>query len=48
MPMSYAEFIEECDKRTIYKSVAIENEKIKDALKASDDEEVKHLLDTEF
>ena len=46
--MTYAEFIEECNKRTIYKSVAVENEKIKAALKARDDEEVKRLLDTEF
>ena len=46
--MTYAEFLEECDKRTIYESVAIENEKIKVALKARDDEEVKRLLDTEF
>ena len=46
--MTYAEFLIECNKRTIYKSVAVENEKIKAALKARDDEEVKRLLDTEF
>ena len=46
--MTYAEFIEECNKRTIYKSVAVENEKIKEALRNRDDEEVKRLLDTEF
>lgn len=46
--MTYAEFLEECNKRAIYKSVAIENEKIKEALRNRDDEKVKQLLDTEF
>jgi hypothetical protein len=46
--MTYAQFIDECSKRTIYKSVAVENEKIQAALRARDDEEVRRLLDTEF
>jgi hypothetical protein len=46
--MTYTEFLEECSKRTIHKSVAVENEKIKDALRKRDDKEVKRLLDTEF
>ncbi len=46
--MIYAEFLEECNKRTIYKSVAVENEKIQAALRARNDEEVRRLLDTEF
>ena len=46
--MTYAQFLEECNKRTIYKSVAIENEKIKEALRKRDDKEVLRLLDTEF
>jgi len=46
--MTYAEFIQECSKRTIHKSVAIENEKIKQALRDRNDELVKKLLDTEF
>ena len=46
--MTYAKFLEECGRRTIDESVAVENEKIKAALKARDDEEVERLLDTEF
>lgn len=46
--MTYTEFLTECNARTIFKSVAIENEKIRAALAARDDEEVKRLLDTEF
>ena len=46
--MTYQQFIEECSKRTIHKSVAIENEKIKEALRKRDDKEVLRLLDTEF
>ena len=46
--MTYREFLEVCNKRTIYKSVAIENEKIKEALRKRDDDEVRRLLDTEF
>lgn len=46
--MTYAEFIHECSKRTIHESIAVENEKIKEALRARNDEEVKRLLDTEF
>ncbi len=46
--MTYARFIHECSKRTIHKSVAVENEKIKDALSKRDDKEVLRLLDTEF
>ncbi len=39
--MTYKEFIAECSKRTIHTSVAVENEKIKAALRGRDD-------DTEF
>jgi len=46
--MTYSQFIEECSKRTIHKSVAVENEKIKQALKDRNDALVLHLLDTEF
>ena len=46
--MTYKEFIQECSNRTIHMSVAVENEKIKEALRARNDEEVKRLLDTEF
>ncbi len=46
--MTYAEFISECSKRTIHKSVAVENEKIKEALRKRDDAEVLKLLDSEF
>ena len=46
--MTYAEFLAECNKRTIYSSVAIDNEKIKAALRKRDDELVKQLLDKEF
>ena len=46
--MTYKQFLEECNKRTIFKSVAVENEKIKAALKARDDKEVLRLLDSEF
>lgn len=46
--MTYSEFLAECNARTIFKSVAIENDKIRAALAARDDEEVKRLLDTEF
>lgn len=42
--MTYAEFIQECSKRTIHKSVAIENEKIKQALRDRNDELVKKLM----
>lgn len=46
--MTYVEFLNECNKRGIYKSVAIENEKIKAALRKRDNDLVCHLLDTEF
>jgi len=46
--MTYKEFIHECSKRTIHVSVAAENEKIKEALRARDDEKVKQLLEEEF
>ena len=46
--MTYAEFIDECNKRLIYKSVAVENEKIRQALKDRNDDLVRELLDTEF
>ena len=46
--MTYAEFLEECNSRCIYKSVAVENEKVAAALRARDDDEVRRLLDTEF
>lgn len=46
--MTYKEFLEECNKRTIYKSVAIENEKIREALRKRDDDLVRKLLDEEF
>lgn len=46
--MTYSEFLAECNARTIFKSVAIENDKIRAALAARDDDEVKRLLDTEF
>lgn len=46
--MTYAEFIHECSARTIHTSVAVENEKIKEALRKRDDNGVRHLLDTEF
>lgn len=46
--MTYKEFLEECNKRTIYKSVAVENEKIKQALRDRDDDLVRQLLDSEF
>jgi len=46
--VTYSEFLAECNARTIFKSVAIENDKIRAALAARDDEEVKRLLDTDF
>ena len=46
--MTYIEFIQECNKRTIHKSVAVENENIKEALRSCDDDEVRRLLDEEF
>lgn len=46
--MTYTEFLAECSKRTIHKSVAIENEKIKEALRKRDDALVLKLLDEEF
>ena len=46
--MTYAEFIEECNKRTIYVSVAKDNKDVQAALRERDDEKVKRLLDTEF
>jgi hypothetical protein len=46
--MTYAEFIQECSLRTIHASVALDDERIKAALKARDDEQVKKLLDEEF
>jgi hypothetical protein len=46
--MTYAEFLEECNKRLIYKSLAVENEKIKQALRDRDDGLVRKLLDEEF
>lgn len=46
--MTYHEFLAECTKRTIYGSVAKENEKIMAALLKRDDKEVLRLLDTEF
>ena len=46
--MTYKEFISECSQRTIHASIAVENEKIKEALRKQDDEKVKKLLDTEF
>lgn len=42
------EFIAECNKRLIFKSVAIENENIKQALRERDDKKVIELLDNEF
>ena len=46
--MTYQEFIHECSIRTIHKSFAVENEKIKQALKDRDDDLVRQLLDSEF
>lgn len=46
--MTYAEFIQECSNRTIHTSVAVENEKVKEALRKRDDSGVRRLLDTEF
>jgi hypothetical protein len=46
--MTRQEFLAECNNRTVDVSLAFENEKIKDALRARNDEEVKRLLDTEF
>lgn len=46
--MTYREFLEECNKRLIYKSLAIENEKIREALRQRNDDLVRKLLDTEF
>lgn len=46
--MTYTEFLSECSKRTIHKSFAVENEKIKEALRQRDDAKVLELLDTEF
>ena len=46
--MTYREFLFECNKRTIYKSVALENENVKEALRRRDDREVLRLLDEEF
>jgi hypothetical protein len=46
--MTYAEFLSECNARQIFKSVAVENEKVKEALRNRDDDEVKRLLDMEF
>ncbi len=46
--MTYKEFLSECSKRTIHKSVAVENEKIKAALRDRDDALVLKLLDEEF
>jgi len=46
--MTSTEFIELCSKRDIYAPIALENEKIIEALKARDDELVNKLLDSEF
>ncbi len=46
--MTYKEFLSECSKRKIHKSVAVENEKIKEALRNRDDALVLKLLASEF
>ncbi len=46
--MTYTEFLSECSKRKIHKSVAVENEKITAALRERDDAKVLQLLDSEF
>ena len=46
--MTQNEFYNECTKLTIYPLVAMENEKIKQALRQRDDKKVLKLLTTEF
>ena len=46
--MTNLEFQSACGKRLIDFGLAIENQKIAEALKNRDDELVKQLLDTEF
>ena len=46
--MTYAEFINECSKRTIDERIAMANDKVKEALRNLNNDEVRRLLDTEF
>jgi hypothetical protein len=46
--MTYTEFLQACNERLIYKSVAVENERVREALQKRDDQEVLRLLDEEF
>jgi hypothetical protein len=46
--MSFSEFVEECEKRTIFPGVALENDNVREALEQRDDERVRKVLDTEF
>lgn len=46
--MTRTQFRQECDQRLIDWHLAAENEDIRAALAARDDEEVKRLLDEEF
>jgi len=46
--MSKSEFIALCEEHTIYYGIALENEDLRDALKANDIEEVKRILEEEF
>lgn len=46
--MTYAEFLNACQMRTIDINVALEDEEIKKALKNKDDEKVIKLLDRNF
>jgi len=46
--MTKTEFQMLCGEYLIEPSVALENEKICEALRQRDDEQVKHILETEF
>jgi hypothetical protein len=46
--MTYREFLDECSKRLVHENIAVENEKIQQALRDRNDDLVRKLLDTEF
>lgn len=46
--MTYNEFLSECSKRTIHESIALENDKVIEALQTRNDVLLLKLLDSEF
>jgi hypothetical protein len=46
--MTYKEFLAQCGERLIDVNIALDNEKIKEALRQRDDDALNALLDTEF